>query len=55
MLFERAGYFPLDAAGGLILTFVLERGGTDDETLIFDGLGRFFASAAAVAATEQSA
>ena len=46
MLLERAGDFPLDRAGGLILTFVLERGGADDETLIFDGLGRFFASAA---------
>ena len=50
MLLECAGYFPLDGAGSLILTFVLERRGADDEALIFDGLGGFFGGGAAAVA-----
>src|ERR1700722_754687 len=54
MLLERARDFPLDGAGGLILTFILELRGGEDEPFIFDGLGGYFGGAAAAVAAEQS-
>ena len=42
VLLPHAADVPLDRPGCLILPFVLERRGADDEAFVFDGLGEFF-------------